>query len=492
MTKKNTILNDSDKLLEENASDLSPATDDKKEEIKDALDAPNVVDTMQFYVTNEYWENDLKNALKIINPLSLKDARLICFEYKDASWKIDSQWWGIDFAWSKFLQNPDAPIILTSIFTPDSKEIQGKKDKLDILLSKPNVKFIRLPFAPSDLLKLFEEPDYLSTITFKMWEKPEEMVDSMKESLRKINLKNLNNSIFIDVCAIYKEWQWLQNMEGLSLAMEELQKNPDKKIILTVPLADSVSLQALATKAFKKDKLNFLLWRKNVAFFAYGDDIKKLETIFDESEHLWDKEVSDTEVAFQKIMESEISHFLHDAKYWIDRDKQQNMIYEEQLEYFFFHYQGEKTDKRLAFEERLISVLQMQHPSFKLLPRENNLQWIVDMYKYSRMQTLPEWTRFEGVFVDWDGTLYDNKNLQFNQYVIDMIKEYEWQWKKIVIWTGWNLAMKQKLLDEAWLHYTIQNKSDYKWWTVEMTIDNDSEEFLLANAKIKTENHIKV
>jgi hypothetical protein len=40
-------------------------------------------------------------------------------------------------------------------------------------------------------------------------------------------------------------------MEGLELAMEELQKNPDKKIILTVPLTDRESLKAMAKKASK-------------------------------------------------------------------------------------------------------------------------------------------------------------------------------------------------------------------------------------------------
>jgi hypothetical protein len=64
-----------------------------------------------------------------------------------------------------------------------------------------------------------------------------------------------------------------------------------------------------------------------------------------------------------------------------------NVPYEEKLEFCFFKQpQEEKTEKRLEFENRLIALLQIQHPSFKLLPRENNLQWIIDMYKYSRAQ----------------------------------------------------------------------------------------------------------
>jgi hypothetical protein len=114
------------------------------------------------------------------------------------------------------------------------------------------------------------------------------------------------------------------------------------------------------------------------------------------------------------------------------------------------------------------------------------------MYKYSRAQWLPEWTRFEGVYVDWDWCLYDNKNLKFNQKIIDMIKEWEAKWYVVTIRTWWNLQMKQTLLDEAGLKYKIQDKTDYKWWIVEVAIDNDSQELLLAKAKIKSETHIKV
>jgi len=49
-----------------------------------------------------------------------------------------------------------------------------------------------------------------------------------------------------------------------------------------------------------------------------------------------------------------------------------------------------KNDKWIEFENKLIAMLQMQHPSFKQLPTINNLQRIVDMYKYSRTKGLPE------------------------------------------------------------------------------------------------------
>mgnify|MGYP001811037303 CR=1 FL=1 len=174
-------------------------------------------------------------------------------------------------------------------------------------------------------------------------------------------------------------------------------------------------------------------------------------------------------------MESEISRFLHDSKYWIALWDWSHLTNEEQLTYLFDLPEEKKNDKWIEFENRLTAMLQMQHSSFKQLPRDKNLQRIVDMYKYSRTKGLPEWTRFEWVFVDRDWTLYDNKNLKFNQKIIDMIKDYEKQWKKIIIRTWWNLEMKQMLLDEAGLDYKIENKTDYKWWTVEIAIDNETQ-----------------
>ena len=108
------------------------------------------------------------------------------------------------------------------------------------------------------------------------------------------------------------------------------------------------------------------------------------------------------------------------------------------------------------------------------------------------MQMLPEWTKFEGVFVDRDWCIYSNTNKAFNQDVIDLVKKYEQEGKQIKIWTQGNTELKQKLLDEAGLAYIVESKTDYKWWTVEISIDNDSEETLYGKAKIKSEHHVQV
>lgn len=343
-------------------------TEDKKRDLHQNLDIPNVVNTMEFIFDSwaETFVSQIKKDLAGIEHSKLENSKVILCEIEPTPKDERTDFKGIDIAYNQYIKNPDGPLILTSFLSIQQliKVTENSiQNKLTLLLSKPNVKFIRLPFLATDLPKLFTD--------------------------------NTN------------------------------------------------------------------------------------------------KDQSATEESFQKIIESEISRFLHDAKYWIELWSWDKTTYEEQLKYLFDLPQDKKNDKWIMFEDKLIALLQIQHPSFKLLPREQNLQWIVDMYKYSRANVLPEWSRFEGVFVDWDGTLYDNKKLKFNQNIIDMIKDYETQWKKIIIRTWGNLEMKQKLLDAIWLDYTIENKTNYKWWTVEIAIDNDSQEYLRANAKIKAEQHIK-
>jgi hypothetical protein len=390
----------------------------------------------------------------------------------------------------------------------------SKWDKLEFLLGRSNVRFFEYGEDPKILEHIFESKKentetnetILSTIQFheSRWRNP-----YLKDFFSTLDLAalHLRDSIVVDLRPD-NEKSW-DNITWLENAYETLQKHPDSKIILCSLIPIEVFQKVIEWKK-SADELKALLQGKNVRIIqsSWGNSMTQ-EEVLRQFDGMYQKdEISEandwgdtfrqlseisSEVAFQKIMESEISHFLHDAKYWTNLWNGSNVTYEEQLPYLFFKISNEqKTEKRLVFEDRLIAILQMQHPSFKLLPRANNLQWIIDMYKYARTQMLPEWTRFEGVFVDWDGTLYDNKNLRFNQNIIEMIKDYEKKWKKIIIRTWGNIEMKQKLLDEIGLDYKIENKTDYKWWTVEIAIDNDSQEFLLANAKIISEHHIKV
>lgn len=49
------------------------------------------------------------------------------------------------------------------------------------------------------------------------------------------------------------------------------------------------------------------------------------------------------------------------------------MTYEEKLKYIFNQPTEEKSEKCIVFEDKLINLLQFQHPSYKKVSRERNL-----------------------------------------------------------------------------------------------------------------------
>lgn len=335
--------------------------------------------------------------------------------------------------------------------------------------------------------------DIIKTISFKLgvagWEGSE---DILIESLKKIDVSWLKDVVFVDLTARFNEQQYMQQMNGIEIVLDELQKDSEKKIIIFTPLKFD-TLRILVKRAGKEDKFTLIQNSKNVRFFEYLDDPKNLEHIFDEdksNQEWWDV---GSETAFQKVLEEEISYFLHDAGHWTgDKPEISALPYEKKLEYFFSQPEESKSEERIAFENRMISLLQFQHPDFKSLPKKNNLLWIIVAYKHIKSETLPEWTRFEWVFVDRDGTLYDNDTHQFNQKVIDMVHEYEGQGKEIIIWTLGDVEIKQKILNDAGLPYKVKSKLAYKWAIVEIAIDNESAASLFANATVRAENYIKI
>ena len=76
--------------------------------------------------------------------------------------------------------------------------------------------------------------------------------------------------------------------------------------------------------------------------------------------------------------------------------------------------------------------------------------------------------------------------------MIDIIKEYEKEGKEITIRTQGNIDIKQKQLEEIGLPYQVKNKIDYKWGTVEIAIDDDTPEKLLANSRVRAKKHIQI
>lgn len=204
------------------------------------------------------------------------------------------------------------------------------------------------------------------------------------------------------------------------------------------------------------------------------------------------KKFTSNEWYFRNMIESEISLFLHDFLHNEEyRKKLSGFNNLEKLKYIFSH-EIEFDEKVQDFVEKMIKMLELQHPSFKLSSKDEKKQWIIDIYDFELTCEVPNWTHYNGVFIDWDGCLYDNYWLKFNDAVLKMIENYEEEWKAIHIRTWGNLESKQKILDAAGIPYKIESKAQYKWSTVDVILDNDSADVVYANTKIKAKQHIVI
>lgn len=432
---------------------IDQETDDKKSKIKETLEDENISDSVDF-VLWEYPkdEEDLLKEVKRILCIAINKSKnpalswttIIQVDYKDNN-NRRSDYAGIKKAFDTLLTNPDKKVILFDTIVnkiSDYKKykelasvFERNKDLFALMNQNKNFRFFWL--GSCDFLNAIRMNDLFQ-------EEKEETKKIKKEMREKLDQK-------VD-----------GRMDNMKAMIIDRGFDVDKTV---------------SQMSFNQKR-----WELGKALLKYDENLSTDE------EDITEK---NTELAFQKIIESEIGRFLHNRSNWADPNVTE---YKEQLKCIFFDYKWDKPSNLVSFENHLINLLELQHPSFKnsKYTREHKLQWIIDIFGYISAKTLPEWTRFEWVFVDRDWTLYDNKAQKFNQNIIDMIKKYEQEWKKIIIRTWWNIEMKQKLLEEVWLDYKVESKTDYKWATVEIAIDNDNPEFMLQNAKIKAEKYIKV
>ena len=198
------------------------------------------------------------------------------------------------------------------------------------------------------------------------------------------------------------------------------------------------------------------------------------------------------ESVFRKTIEREIERFFHTfnhnevCKPYYDAEG-----YKWCLKIFSLSPE-QKPQTLIDFEDKLISLIQTQHSSFKNSTREEILKTAADYYLFEKQQLLPEGTKFTGVFVDRDDTLFDNDTKDFNPKVLDMIQTYQSENKQVTIRTLGNIEEKRKILKNKWLNLEIKNKADFKWGEVEIAIDNENSELFFANTLVKPQKFIQI
>lgn len=112
---------------------------------------------------------------------------------------------------------------------------------------------------------------------------------------------------------------------------------------------------------------------------------------------------------------------------------------------------------------------------------------------------------FEGVFCDVEGTLLLGKN-KINSGVVELLRKFKNEGKRIMFWTAGSPDLERKKIDRAvessddldeadaviLLNLKVVSKYDFAGATVEITIDDMSEQSLREGLKLHSKQHIQV
>lgn len=339
----------------------------------------------------------------------------------------------------------------------------------------------------SSLLKtLYSPEEILQSFTFTPSDFAPFVMKCLGDFPHRHDLSHLYQANIIVAEHIFNETEHRTEFNGLLFAKNLYIQNPNKPMIIL----SFLPAEYIIEKGRRWRYLAWLLERKNVQFlqvpFYRDEDMKVLlEKGSNKAKNLDEK-------SFYHLIERKMSSFRHDFWWKVWGWERHDHTYDQYLEKILSQPELLEDPDIKSFLDEMIAFLEIQHPSMKTATFEYKVQAIIDILKYLEQQPLPEWSHFEWVFVDRDNCLYNNYTNTFNQNVLNLMKDYLAQGKKVHIWTWWNLENKQKLIDEAWLPYTIEHKLDYKGATVDIVIDNDDAEILLNNAKVKGNQHIKV
>lgn len=298
----------------------------------------------------------------------------------------------------------------------------------------------------------------------------------LEKPIHIIDEGNLKWSYLIPLIAKQIGWSF-QNFPGIHVAYELITKKQNNKVVMYWPLelndinkllANATWVMCLKERELLKSKINFQ-YRNFIDNQLEDVSFKKPLTI------LSPQEITELE---RNIGWQYISQIRHDLKYVLNP-------------------QNPETQKDKEWLKNCFALCQ------KYFPGLNTIEKMIDYVSNINPHAVPEvmkWQRIEWIYVDIDGTLIEYVPIWSDQEgkqklqakVVELIKNYESNWKKIYLRTGWDTKIKELYLKSLWINRPVLNKYDYAWATAEVVIDDTDRLAFITQSKITPETYIDV
>ncbi len=247
----------------------------------------------------------------------------------------------------------------------------------------------------------------------------------------------------------------LQHCTGITMAIDFLRNNPDKKILLS-------GILPIEMVRKQKPEVDILLKNKNVRFLELPYSIEDTINIWKESSTF-----SVDSTAITTYNRSIITMILHCLKV------------------------ADPKQPRDSHEESMVNeaVLKAKNyfPYLTSLSNDKILDFLLEASAGRELVRKGEY--LEGVFCDIEGTLIVNGNI--NEKVLSVLKKYETEGKQITLWTDGNPEDISKILISKKVNYSLNKKLDFAGAEVEIAIDNMDEFTFNAHTKISSKIFIQ-
>ncbi len=467
-------------LDEKVSEDLSGWLSLPPEKLKELQDSVTIVDP-------EWNTEEIKS--QIINP-ELYWATIVHVNLSEYEWYNTSLWnVGIDVAYDISRKDPTKKIILiyiTSLATlkksSEKRNSDNHVEKLTILENNWNFKFLG-PFslgakwAPKVLNNCFNESEnnFKPTITKEALQKSIKLTgDGFDHFIGWIENPILKwvNLIYMHLNEYKGESYRRDAYWGIEAAYDIQNNDPQKKIIMywwfdrdsLINKKDKTGISSVM-----HDKLLVLNWSSNFRYLQLPFRGNDLNNCFVKE---WEVN-SATQVfeAEKRIAIQNIRIIRHSIEPYKVKDP----------------YNPQNNNER-RYVEHAFELTQ------KYFPWSDTVEKMLDFVLHVNVD-IPEvmkWERIEGVYVDVDGTLIDYVPIwstlegtqQLRQKVVELLKKYESEGKKIIIWTWGDVQMKEKYLRTLWITWPVVSKYDYAGAVAEIVLDDNDKSAFILKSKI--------